>query len=217
MESSTHQIASVTIAGERMELLAEKAIYLPAHDMLLIADLHFGKIEHFRKNGIALPASAARKDIHRLSQLIEKMDAGHIVFMGDLFHSDYNNAWISFKEMLDKHYDRKFTLIIGNHDILDEQLYSGMDITYKLEVNDLILTHEPQDVIIEGKYNLCGHIHPGVRLKGKGRQSVRIPCYFFGQHTGILPSYGSFTGTHVLSPLEGDQVFVVDGEIVMEV
>jgi len=185
--------------------------------MLLIADLHFGKIEHFRKNGIALPANAARKDIYRLEQLIEKVDARHIIFMGDLFHSDYNNAWVTFKEMLGRHQDRKFTLIIGNHDILDPELYHGMEITYQMEINDLVLTHEPLDVIIEGKYNLCGHIHPGVRLKGKGRQSVRIPCFFFGQHTGILPSYGTFTGTHVLQPVEGDRVYVVDGEIVMEV
>lgn len=185
--------------------------------MLLIADLHFGKIEHFRKNGIALPPSAARRDITKLSMLIAKSPAKKIIFMGDLFHSDYNDAWPAFKEMIGGYPDRVFHLIVGNHDILHSELYGGMVISYEMEVNDIVLTHEPLDVIIDGKYNLCGHIHPGVRLRGRGMQSVRVPCFYFGKNTGILPSFGTFTGTHVLKPMKGDKVFVVQDDEVIEV
>ncbi len=200
-----------------MHLLSEKAIYLPDHDVLIVSDLHFGKIEHFRKNGIGLPAAAARQDIGKLERLIRKVDAKDVVFLGDLFHSDYNNAWPVFKTMLKSFSDKKFHLILGNHDILDETLYAGMELSYEMEIENLLLTHEPMDVVIEDKYNLCGHIHPGVRLKGKGKQSLRIPCFYFGKHTGILPSFGTFTGTHVIKPVEGDTVFVVQDDVVMEV
>lgn len=208
---------TTTICNERMILLSDKAIYLPDHGMLLIADLHFGKIEHFRKNGIALPPSAARRDIAKLSKLIAKSPAQKIIFMGDLFHSDYNDAWLAFKEMIGAYPDRTFHLIVGNHDILHVDLYDGMVISHEMEVNNLVLTHEPLDVIMDGKYNLCGHIHPGVRLRGRGMQSVRVPCFYFGKYTGILPSFGTFTGTHILRPIKGDKVFVVQDDEVIEV
>lgn len=208
---------TVTIARQTMQLLSDKAIYMPDHDTLIISDLHFGKIEHFRKNGIGLPPNAARKDIKKLEHLILSINPAEIVFLGDLFHSDYNNAWQSFQDMLSRFSDKVFHLVMGNHDILEEDLYQGMKITYHLDIENLVLTHEPMDEIMEGKYNLCGHIHPGVKLSGKGKQSMRIPCFFFGTHTGILPSFGTFTGTHVLKPIKTDRIFVVQEDLVMEV
>lgn len=217
MNQSKHAMQTTVIVGETLQLLSDKAVYLPEHEMLIVSDLHFGKIEHFRKNGIGLPASAARKDIDKLERLIRSVNAKDIVFLGDLFHSDLNNAWQAFKKMLQLFQDRTFHLILGNHDILDESMYTGMKLSYQMEIKDLILTHEPIDVVQDGKYNLCGHIHPGVKLSGKGKQSIRIPCFYFGAHTGILPSFGTFTGTHVIKPVEGDKVFVVKDDIVLQV
>ncbi len=217
MDRSDHTILAMQIADENMHLLSEKAILMPDHDVLIISDLHFGKVEHFRKNGIGLPANAARKDIKILERLIRSFDAKQVIFLGDLFHSDINDAWTEFKSMLTLFPDRVFHLILGNHDILDESMYGGMELSYQMEINNLILTHEPMDEIQKGKYNLCGHIHPGVRLRGKGKQTLRIPCFFFGPHTGILPSFGTFTGTHVIKPNDGDRVFVVMDDVVMEV
>lgn len=217
MNRAEHTTLTTLIADENMQLLSEKAIYLPDHDMLIVSDLHFGKIEHFRKNGIGLPANAARKDIDKLDRLIRAVDAKDVVFLGDLFHSDLNDAWSAFKSMLELFPDKVFHLVLGNHDILDESMYDGMELTYQMEINNLILTHEPMDEIKEGKYNLCGHIHPGVRLRGKGKQTLRIPCFYFGAHTGILPSFGTFTGTHVIKPTAEDRVFVVMEDVVVEV
>ncbi|RBB99100.1 phosphoesterase, partial [Xanthomonas oryzae pv. oryzae] len=44
------------LAGETVELLGERALYRPAHRALLIADLHLGKADVFRRAGIGLPA-----------------------------------------------------------------------------------------------------------------------------------------------------------------
>ena len=208
---------NTVIANESMQLLAEKAIHLPDHDMLLIADLHFGKVEHFRKNGIAIPAGTSEKDFEKLRKLIEKVKAKNVVFLGDLFHSDFNNSWFEFQRLIKDLKDYNFHLVFGNHDIMDDERYDNLLVCHQMEIGNLILTHEPMDVIIEDKYNLCGHIHPGVRLKGKGRQNLRLPCFYFGKHTGILPAFGSFTGLHVIKPLAEDQVFVVNGDLVVEV
>lgn len=217
MSQNVQSEVNFTIANEEMILLSEKAIILPAHNTLLVSDLHFGKITHFRKNGIGLPPNAAKQDIAMLADLIKKIKPQSVIFLGDLFHSEYNDSWVSFKSMLDLFPDVAFHLVMGNHDILDERMYDGLNVTFQMEINDLVLTHEPMDVVIDDKYNLCGHIHPGVRLKGSAKQSLRIPCFFFGQRTGILPSFGTFTGTHVLKPIKGDQVFVVKDDLVIQV
>ena len=47
----------VRVSGVELELLPQKAIKI--EEDLLIADVHLGKIRHFRKVGIALPANAA--------------------------------------------------------------------------------------------------------------------------------------------------------------
>lgn len=217
MNQNIYTSSEIRIGNERMHLLAEKAIRLPDYDMLLIADLHFGKVEHFRKNGFGVPAGASDADFVRFKNLVRKADARHVVFLGDLFHSDFNNAWRSFENVLEELDEFDFTLVIGNHDILDEDRYRQLHICHQLEIGGLILTHEPMEVIIENRYNLCGHIHPGVRLKGRGRQNLRLPCFYFGKHTGILPAFGSFTGLHVLKPLADDVVYVVEGENVIKV
>ncbi len=217
MNTDTHSIVNAVIADEEMHLLAEKAIHLPNHDMLLIADLHFGKVEHFRKNGIGIPSGASNKDFEKLRDLVVKVDAKEVVFLGDLFHSDFNDAWFGFQDVLQNLKAFNFHLVIGNHDIMDESKYRSLTICHQMEVGNLILTHEPMEVIIEGKYNLCGHIHPGVRLRGKARQNLRLPCFYFGAHTGILPAFGSFTGLHVLKPLADDKVYVVNEDIIIKV
>lgn len=217
MDQEIYSTTDTQIADETIQLLSEKAISLPKHDMLLIADLHLGKVEHFRKNGIAVPSGASVKDLTRLKNLVQKVNAKKVVFLGDLFHSDFNNAWDRFQELLEELNGFEFHLVIGNHDILDRERYVKMNVVQQMEAGNLILTHEPLDVIIDDKYNLCGHIHPGVRMRGKGRQNLRLPCFYFGRHTGILPAFGSFTGLHVLKPMEEDQVFVVNEQMVIRV
>ena len=217
MNQEINSTAQVVLADQQMRLLAEKAIHLPDHDMLLIADLHFGKVEHFRKNGIGIPAGASDKDFRKLRNLVLKTNASKVVFLGDLFHSDFNSAWYGFQSLIRELDDYSFHLVVGNHDIMEVDKYDSLHVSHQMEVGNLILTHEPLDVIIENKYNLCGHIHPGVRLRGRAKQNLRLPCFYFGKHTGILPAFGSFTGLHVLKPMEGDKVFVVNGDIVVEV
>ena len=41
--------------GERLQLHADRALYWPARGRLLIADLHLGKGDVFRRAGIAVP------------------------------------------------------------------------------------------------------------------------------------------------------------------
>lgn len=208
---------SLSIAGEELWLLAEKAIYWPAQRSLLIADTHFGKVSHFRKHGIRVPTDAAKENLQKLEHLLYSTQAQKVYFLGDLFHSEMNQEWLAFKQVIALFPSTEFHLVGGNHDILDQASYykARLELHPKpLRIGPFILSHEPLEGDFEG-FNLCGHIHPGVRLKGQGRQVLKLACYFFDERQGILPAFGTFTGTHALTVKEGHRVFVVlEGKVI---
>ncbi|MCR9152985.1 MAG: ligase-associated DNA damage response endonuclease PdeM [Bacteroidetes bacterium] len=208
---------SITLKGVELWLLPQKAMYWPAERSLFIADTHFGKISHFRKHGHKLPKEAAVQNLLRLEELLYATQAKSVYFLGDLFHSDLNREWIGFKQVIALFPQTTFHLIGGNHDILDDLSYYRARLTYHpdgLALKPFFLSHEPLDEC-EG-YNLCGHIHPGVRLRGAGRQSLRLPCFVFNHRQGILPAFGEFTGTHLLKISKKDKVFVIADDRVIE-
>jgi metallophosphoesterase superfamily enzyme len=56
-----------------------------------------------------------------------------------------------------------------------------------------------------------------VRLKGPARERARLAAFVFGRRVAVLPAFGSFTGSAVVSPASGDRVYVVAGESVVKV
>lgn len=210
---------TVHIAGETLLLHPYRAIYWPAQHTLLVADLHIGKVGHFRKSGIPVPAMASQTNVERLERLIRHFRPKTVLFLGDLFHSDYNREWEVFAFFLARYSKVTFELLLGNHDILPADIYqqSGVAaIEEKIERGPFLFTHEPLEDYQGKLYNLSGHIHPAVRLVGEGRQSMRVPCFYFAQQQGILPAFGSFTGKHTLKPKQGDRIFVPIEDQVMD-
>lgn len=208
---------NTNIYGEELWLSSFKAIYWPAQKALFIADPHFGKVEHFRKAGIALPGQAGKGNWQTLSALLRQYDVTDMYFLGDLFHSDMNEDWRNFENFLTQHPSVRFHLINGNHDIMPDFIYRQAGLTVhgeQLVLKPFLLSHHPLEKIPEGLYNLAGHIHPGVRLAGKGRQALTLPCFFFSDNQGILPAFGKFTGLYKLSPKKDDRIYVVaQGEV----
>lgn len=201
-----------------LQLLPQKAVFMPRHSTLLIADLHLGKINHFRRSGIPAPLSANDKNLEILVEMINNMKPRVVIFMGDLFHSHYNEELEALKQITQHFAAVTFKLVRGNHDIMSDLQYDrcNLEVYSELHLDQFILTHEPMETVPQGKYNLAGHIHPGVRLQGRGRQSLTLPCFFFGNHKGILPAFGVFTGYVKLRVKKSDTVFVVTGRKVME-
>ena len=56
---------SLRLAGEQMLLCGERALYWPRQRWLLLADLHLGKGDAFRRAGIALPRGGTGHDLAR--------------------------------------------------------------------------------------------------------------------------------------------------------
>jgi len=207
----------VTIKGNIFILGAEKELYWKELNTLVISDLHLGKTQHFTENGIPLPKMANTNNYWRLDALLKKYKPSEVIFLGDLFHSVYNEECERFKDYILNYENIKWTLVLGNHDILSDEYYEStiMEVVESYTENGIYLTHEPEDLI--DHYNICGHIHPAIRLSGKARQSLRLPCFYFGNERGIMPAFGEFTGTYTVKPKRGDQVFVIADKEVIKV
>ena len=208
----------VSIRGHDLELLPEKAVWWAGRKMLLLADLHLGKVNHFRRSGVPLPEQPNAENLERFIRLVQTRQPERVVFLGDLFHSHYNDEWEAFGRILNHFPGISFELVMGNHDIMSRHQYTKHRLLvhdHSLVIDGFTLTHEPEET--EDTYNLAGHIHPGVRMTGRGRQRLRFPCFFFGRNQGILPAFGAFTGVHPLRPKKGDQVFIIAESRVMRI
>ncbi|MEQ8239830.1 MAG: ligase-associated DNA damage response endonuclease PdeM, partial [Cyclobacteriaceae bacterium] len=182
--------------------------------LLIVSDIHLGKAGHFRKHGLAIPQKVHLADLNRLSQLIFEYNPAEVYFLGDLFHSDLNAEWAMFEDWLDDFSTIKFTLILGNHDVLDSAIYekSPLHVVHEAIRPPFSFTHEK---FISSYYNLSGHIHPGVRLQGVARQGLSLPCFYFSASFGILPAFGDFTGIAKIATGKNDILFVIaEGQII---
>lgn len=196
-----------------MLLLPDRALYFPSLSTLVLSDLHLGKINHFRKSGIAVPMAANEANLEALVKLLMQHQPKRVIFIGDLFHSHYNSEWESLGPIIRNFTSCSFELVPGNHDIMSATQYERHGIVihpsqYELTPN-ISLIHEPVETEVIDKYFISGHIHPAVHLSGRGRQSVTLPCFWFGKYQAILPAFGVFTGMKVIWPEPGDKVFAV--------
>lgn len=204
----------ITINNQNFVLHSCGAAFWEEKKTLLISDLHLGKIAHFRKHGMAIPEKAVHENFNRLNNILELFDAETIIFLGDLFHSKMNNEWNFFAEWT-RTITQKIILVEGNHDIISKNYYMNLNIEIysELIIDDFLLTHHPTER--ENLFNFCGHIHPGIKLNGLGKQFLSLSCFFRRTNQMIFPAFGEFTGNFNLIPKEKDKVYALaKGEVI---
>jgi DNA ligase-associated metallophosphoesterase len=213
-------VLSTVVAGASLWLHPYRAAFWAEEQTLLLADLHLGKVAHFRQEGIAVPTDASNENWDRLISLLLEFRPQRVLFLGDLFHSHYNQEWDEFCELIAQFEDTSFELVLGNHDILPPALYDHARLVVHQEPYlhfPFCFSHHPLKAVPSDYYNLAGHIHPCVYLSGARGQRTRLPCFYFAEKGGIFPAFGAFTGMSGVKAGKNDRVFVIAGEEVLEV
>jgi DNA ligase-associated metallophosphoesterase len=205
---------SFSFLDQNLLLLPEKAVFWKEQQILIVADIHLGKVGHFRKAGIAIPKKMEQDDLAELSDLIHRYSPKTILLLGDLFHSELNNDWDWLVLWRSLFTDLRMILVLGNHDVLNKALYSDLrfELFEHFDAGPFRFSHEPFEKKFlpkGGLYVISGHIHPGVVLKGAGRQILTLPCFHFGKRQAILPAFGKFTGKVRMKNSKEDQIFAV--------
>ncbi len=205
---------TIAIKNNEFVLHASGAIFWTNRRMLLIADVHLGKVSHFRKAGFAVPPEAISKNFLQLAAVMDYFQPEYVCFLGDLFHSELNTEWELFSEWT-KDVSAQIILIVGNHDIISPARYIdlGIKVYQELGEDGFLFTHYPTDSA--DFFNFAGHIHPSVKLRGYGRQFLKLPCFFQTPNQMILPAFGEFTGTYEMKPTEDDLVYAVTKDSVV--
>ena len=182
-----------SFAGHDFLASPEGALYWPAQEALLVADLHLEKASWFARLGQMLPPYDSQATLSALKRDVEQSAARRLYCLGDSFHDKLgcDRLPATARELLSSLTERlDWAWIIGNHDagFID---HIGGRIEEECEVDGIILRHEA--VEHEPRPEISGHFHPKFRLSLKGR-SVSRRCYVASATKLILPAYGAFTG-----------------------
>jgi DNA ligase-associated metallophosphoesterase len=205
---------SVTVQNQTFWLTGERCLFWEKEQILIVADIHFGKSGHFRSEGIGIPTAVFREDMQRLFAQIQFFKPKQLIIVGDFFHSHLNNEALLFEKWRKDIDQLPIHLVTGNHDILPKSWYSNNNIIQHEEVftlQSICFVHEydKQKHKEESLYYFSGHIHPGVYINGLARQSLRFPCFYFSESHAVLPAFGKFTGTYLVKPKKKDKVFAI--------
>src|SRR5688572_32668494 len=76
----------VSIAGRSLVADVSGALYWPAEDLLIVADLHLEKGSAFASRGIMLPPYDTASTLERLAATLDAYPAATVLCLGDSFH-----------------------------------------------------------------------------------------------------------------------------------
>lgn len=221
--------------GEPLRALGDRAVYWPARNRLLIADLHLGKGDVFRRAGIAVPRGGTGQDLARLDVLLAATGARELWVLGDFVHgpvpdASWRSAWQAWR---DRHAGLQVAVVAGNH---DRALAAATPASAILRVELLppvlrdgpfVLRHDPPRSVGAGDNGdhsdggdggdggglvLCGHLHPVFALPGMAR---RWPGFWQRPGMLVLPAFSDFTGGWRVDLVPGERALLcVEGGIV---
>lgn len=200
----------------------DRSLFWEEENTLIISDLHLGKSGHFRKAGIAVPQKIYITDLQRLMASLYSYKAERLIIVGDFTHSHQNREMDLFAKWRKDFSQLQIDLVKGNHDILEDRWYEETAIQvhpWQLEIGSFCFRHEDkrhQKVYAGTKalYTFSGHVHPAYLLKGKGKQSLKFPCFYFRKDSCILPAFSHFTGGSLVEREKEEIVFaIVENEV----
>lgn len=203
------------IGGTEVVLLGEKALYWPAGKTACVADVHFGKAAAYRALHQPVPTGTTAANLASLDRILESYDVERLVFLGDFFHAPSSisppviealSAWRRRNRRLD------CILVRGNHDRRAGDPPLELEVTVTNEpslLGPFALRHTPGSHATH--YVLAGHVHPTIRLRGKGKERFLLPCFQVDDGMTVLPAFGEFTGGHPVRRTAKSRFFITDG------
>jgi uncharacterized protein len=188
-KQTTHEIA---LQGQAALLDLTGAMYLPEHDALLVADLHFEKGSSFARRGMMLPPYDTRETLMALSEAVLRFDPRTVVALGDSFHDIGGPDRLGDEErttLAEVQAGRDWIWVTGNHDrILPDSI--GGQVVEEMALGSLTLRHEP---LAGEQAEVAGHLHPVGKVVMRGR-STRRRCFLSDGRRCVMPALGAYAG-----------------------
>jgi hypothetical protein len=200
----------VSICGKSFRADYSGALYWPAEDALIVADLHLEKGSSFAAKGIMLPPYDTRETLTRLAEAMDRFNPQTIIALGDSLHDAAGASRLtsedreSLKILQD---DREWIWITGNHDPKIARELGG-HVLGNLTVEGLTFRHEPSNGRIT--HEIAAHLHPAAKLSLHG-YSFRRPCFVSNGLRLVMPAFGTYAGGLNILDDAFDPLFGSDG------
>lgn len=210
----------IQLAAQAVELLPERAVWWSARRTAIVADVHLGKDQVFRRSGVPIPAAVLDAELAALDAVVEATACERLLVLGDLVHAPpvEGEAWPGVVEVWRRRRSQlAVDLVLGNHDRgltpwLRDWRIAARDDPYELD--GLMFRHEMHDED-RPDAGMSGHLHPVAWLRS-GRERLRLPAFARrGEHL-LLPAFGRFTGGFDGLDRRGWQLFAAAGGRVVE-
>ncbi|MBA4131546.1 MAG: phosphoesterase [Hyphomicrobium sp.] len=200
----------VSICGKAFRADYSGALYWPAEDALIVADLHLEKGSSFAAKGIMLPPYDTRETLTRLAEAMDRFNPQTIIALGDSLHDAAGASRLtpedreSLKILQD---DREWIWITGNHDPKIARELGG-HVLDNLTVEGLTFRHEPSNGRVT--HEIAAHLHPAAKLSLHG-YSFRRPCFVSNGLRLVMPAFGTYAGGLNILDDAFDPLFGSDG------
>jgi DNA ligase-associated metallophosphoesterase len=182
----------LSFRGQALALDPAGALYWPARELLVVADLHLEKGSAFARRGALLPPYDTHATLARLEALVRRWRPAILVSLGDGFHDRRGP-----RELSPDLFDRlgaltralRWVWVTGNHDRVLPGTIGG-EIVAELPLGPLTLRHEPER---RAEAEIAGHLHPVGKVVMRGR-GVRRRCFLADGSRCVMPAFGAYAG-----------------------
>jgi DNA ligase-associated metallophosphoesterase len=208
-------LAAAQDAGLVVDLLPERALFIRAARALVVADLHVGKSESYRRFGVPSTDGIDEESLIRLSRAAMRAEAKVIVVVGDLTHSAEGIGEAERERFAEfrARCSLPIRLVEGNHDrgarsLPPEWMIDRVGETFELA--GVRFCHDPAEVSATAKWTICGHSHPMLSVS-RGVRSVEAPAFVveYARRTVVLPAFSKFSRGVRIEPSEQRGIFPI--------
>ncbi|WP_290819541.1 metallophosphoesterase [Halovivax sp.] len=157
---------------------ADRAVYLPDADALVLADVHLGRGE---ASMVDAPIDAAERVVERIAELLDRFDPATVAIAGDLLHSF---SWIprgvrlaiEGTEAAIDGAGAELVCTPGNHDAMLADVFDGETApARRLADGETVVCHGHERPQLDGSRYVIGHDHPALAVEGR-----KHPCFLYG-------------------------------------
>lgn len=156
----------------------ERALFVPAADTLVIADVHLGR---GAASSVDAPIDDAKAIRDRLESLLTRTDPETVVVAGDVLHAfdgvpcGVERDLAALEDTVDAA-DASLVVTPGNHDTMLETVFDGAIASeYRLADGETVVCHGHERPKTDATRYVIGHDHPALSVDGRKR-----PCFLYG-------------------------------------
>ena len=184
---------AILVSGETLVLDPSGAVWWPAAETLVVADLHFEKGSSYGRGGQFLPPYDTRATLRRIRALIGRYQPARIVALGDSFHDATAGDRLAGEEIAQLSSLTRaveWIWVEGNHDPEPPAWLGGTVVPWWAR-GSLTFRHIPHPEPCAGE--VAGHVHPVIRLS-RGGLSLRRRCFVSDGVRLLQPAFGAYAG-----------------------